>query len=135
MKQKETKYFMKGTQDEVLIGDTVEVNLSKEIGKGRKLYKKIECTVTANTLPYLLDTEIIEAREIIVEKEEKTPFRTKYQFGSDFDLDKSVIELIKAANDVSHKIDTLEKQIKNIRSIIETVFNSSEKGERKNTKC
>lgn len=135
MKQKETKYFMKGTQDEVLIGDTVEVNLSKEIGKGRKLYKKIKCTVTASTLPYLLDTEIIEAREIIVEKEEKTPFRTKYQFGSDFDLDKSVIELIKAANDVSHKIDTLEKQIKNIRSIIETVFNSSEKGERKNTKC
>ena len=58
-----TKYFLAGTDDELVFGDVIEALFSKELKNGKKKYEKVECKFTEETLPYLLDMEIVEERE------------------------------------------------------------------------
>ena len=60
MKEKESKYFMAGTDEEVLIGDVINVELGKDFEDGRTLTREVEFKLTEETIPLALEMGIIE---------------------------------------------------------------------------
>lgn len=67
---KNTKYVIVDTEEEVQLGDTVEVTLNKTDKKGRRFESTVAMDVSPETIPTLIELEIIEAV-----KEEKVPTR------------------------------------------------------------
>lgn len=60
MKEKVQKYFMAGTDEEVLLGDVVNVDLVKDFEDGRTLTREVEFKLTEETIPMALEMGIIE---------------------------------------------------------------------------
>lgn len=63
MKEKVSKYFMAGTDEEVLIGDVINVDLVKDFEDGRTLTRSVELKITEETIPFALEMGIIETEE------------------------------------------------------------------------
>ena len=63
MKEKECKYFMTGTDEEVFLGDVIETEVVKEFEDGRKITRELEFKLTEDTLPLALEMNIIECVE------------------------------------------------------------------------
>ena len=59
---------MKGTDEEIFEGDMIEIECEKEFKKG-KLKRDVEFKVTEDSIPYLIEMDIIEEREIEDEEE------------------------------------------------------------------
>ena len=58
---KKEKYVMAGTDEEVLMGDVLEVEFEKDFFDGKcKVHRTAEYKVTEDSIPYLLDMDIIE---------------------------------------------------------------------------
>lgn len=62
-----TKYFMKGTDDEVQFGDLLELDFTKENEDGKMVHHHMECKFVPELLDMLLDNDIID----IVDDEEE----------------------------------------------------------------
>lgn len=62
MEKEVQKYFMTGTDEEVLIGDVISVELEKDFGDGRTLTRQMEFKVTEETIPEALELGIIEEK-------------------------------------------------------------------------
>lgn len=60
MAKKVTKYYVADTEEEVQLGDIIEIVLTKTNKKGEKMTKKDCVEVTPETLPDLLEMEIVE---------------------------------------------------------------------------
>ena len=63
MKEKVQKYFMAGTDEEVLLGDVVNVDLVKDFEDGRTLTREVEFKLTEETIPMALEMGIIEEED------------------------------------------------------------------------
>ena len=62
MEKEVQKYFMAGTDEEVLIGDVINVELVKDFEDGRTLTREVEFKVTEETIPEALELGIIEEK-------------------------------------------------------------------------
>ena len=60
MKENTSKYFMAGTDEEVLMGDVISTELEKDFKDGRKLTREIEFELNEDTIPFALEMGIIE---------------------------------------------------------------------------
>ena len=90
------KLFMKGTDEEIFEGDMIEIECEKEFKKG-KLKRDVEFKVTEDSIPYLIEMDIIEEREIEDEEELE-----------DFDSPCDALEgLYDKVGELEEKLDTL----------------------------
>ena len=101
-----TKYFMKGTEDEVNFGDKIILNLKKE---GEHMH--YECKFTPLMVPLLLEEEIIEEREVEEEENEEKSCAC----GDLFDLIESVVNQMK---DFELRLQKLEQDSAKIKRAV-----------------
>ena len=67
---KKEKYVMAGTDEEVLMGDVIEVEFEKDFFDGKcKIRRNAEYKISEDSIPYLLEMNIIEKTD--VEEDEK----------------------------------------------------------------
>lgn len=97
-KGKMTKYYLAGTNDELEFGDMIEVLLVKDLKNGKKKYEKVECKFTEDSLPYLLDLEIIEEKE----------GNDLIDFDDDLEIDEAWEEMAEKVSDLEDRVIELE---------------------------
>ena len=56
------KYFIKDTKEELEFGDMIELTLTKDTPEGT-ITHEVECRFTEESIPYLLDLDVIETDE------------------------------------------------------------------------
>lgn len=114
---KEIKYFMAGTDEEVLLGDTIETVLTKELKGGRKLTRYVKFELTEETLPYALALEVIEAKEY--EKEGLLDFGEDNEEGCP--QTELLNRMIESQEQLEKRVDTLEDAIKKAFGAVTTI--------------
>ena len=106
MEEKVRKYFMAGTDEEVLIGDVINTDVVKEFEDGRSITRELEFKVTEETIPYALELGIIEERE----EDELIDF--------DDELDIAVDELLEENESLKKRLGVLEEKVKVLESLV-----------------
>lgn len=114
MKEKVRKYFMAGTDEEVLMGDVISQELEKDFKDGRKLTREVEFELNEETVPLALEMGIIEEKE----EDDLIDFDDEEDEGDGFDFRDAVCADIEewAANDRA-----FEKKIKKFEARIATL--------------
>lgn len=132
---KETKYFMAGTDEEVLLGDVIEVVLIKDFKDGRKIKRNMELKLTEATLPYALDLGVIE-------EDEPEEDNDLLDFGEDNDTEcpyeTSIEDILEDQEALENRMDDLEKKIgefiKESRDFMKNCLKELDDEEEKNKK-
>ena len=105
-KETEVMYVVAGTDEEVLIGDVLTVELEKDFGDGRTLSREVEFKITEETIPDALELGIIEEKERDDDEE-------LIDFDED-DLWDDVEELYEKIGTLEDRVDELEKEVKKL---------------------
>lgn len=120
MTKKETKFYMAGTDDEVQLGDVIECVLTKKMRDGHTLHKREAFRLTEASLPYALEIEVIEQREVEVEVD-NTENPDLIDFGGDNEEDGCpcgygaiINEMIKDHEELEQRVDELEENVKEL---------------------
>lgn len=100
---KEKKYFLFGTDEEVLLGDVVSTTLEKDFKDGRTIHREVEFTLTEETLPLAVKMEIIEEKEVDSELED---------FDSDYEVDEAFDELYEIVEKLEKRVEAIEEKLK-----------------------
>ena len=58
------KYFMAGTDEEILIGDFISVELEKDFGDGRTVRREIGFKVTEDSIDDAVELGILDVKEV-----------------------------------------------------------------------
>jgi hypothetical protein len=106
---KEKKYFMAGTDEEVLLGDVISQTLVKDLKDGRKISREVEFKLTEETLPYALEMNIIE--EEVEEEENNEKF---------FDFADDDCPFAERIEEIIENQETLEKRVEVLEAAIES---------------
>lgn len=104
------KYFIRETEEPVELGDTIDLTCTKEIEDGKVTVTKKVC-LTEDTLPILIELEIVEERE---EEDLNIPH---IDFGEQ-DFDEAWQELLEEVEDHDKRIEVLEHAVKTLSEII-----------------
>ena len=108
------KYFIAETDEEIKIGETLELTFTKEVKHGR-IKAKEDVTLNEITLPWLLETGIIEEREV-EEEEDNTSEEDLLDFG-----DETSCEALEALEEdfesLEEKVESLEQEIRQLKDI------------------
>ena len=107
MEEKVRKYFMAGTDEEVLIGDVINTDVVKEFEDGRSITRELEFKITEETIPYALELGIIEERE---EEEDLLDFNDE--------MDIAIDELLEENESFKKRLDILEEKVKVLESLV-----------------
>lgn len=58
------QYFMEGIDEPLEFGDILGFDIVKEGDDGKSITKHVECKLTEDTLPFLLDLDVISEKEV-----------------------------------------------------------------------
>lgn len=99
---------MKGTDDEIQFGDMIELDLTKDLPDGKVQHHHLECKFIPELVPLLLEEGVVEEKI----EEEELPL--------DFHDDSCPMleELIKANENLEHRVYNLEKAVGKLNSTI-----------------
>lgn len=104
------KYFMKGTDDVLEFGDMIVLDLTKDMPNGNVKHQHFEVKFIPELVPLLLEEEVIDEVEVEDDDENKP---------LDFqDNCPMVDELIKANQNLEHRVYALEKEVDKLKSIV-----------------
>lgn len=95
---------MKGSDDELKFGDTIELDFTKATADGHTCHHHLECKFLPELIPLLIEKEIIEMRE--VEDEESK------------DMDNSDSAGCAVLQDVISTIESLELKVEKLEKIV-----------------
>lgn len=112
------KYFIEGTEEELFFGDSIELDLTKNVKHGT-IHHKETVTLSEDSLAWLLRTGIIEEREEEKEDDDDElldfdcePCETLEQLLTDFEtLEERFDKLEASLNTLSECITVLKKEI------------------------
>ena len=110
-KQNVQKYFMAGTDEEVLLGDVIETTLEKEFKNGSKITHNVEFKLTEETLPIALEMGIIEAQD---EDEEDNNELLDFE-EDDCPLKEEIDGLVESQEDLEIRVEHLEDKVKELQ--------------------
>ena len=121
MKEKESKYFMAGTDEEVLIGDVINVELEKDFEDGRTLKRGVEFKLTEETIPLALEMGIIEEGDDEEENDDLIDFHEEDYVSKEkfHEFTKCVSEDIE---DLSDTASSLEKRNAKLEEKVATLI-------------
>lgn len=110
-KQNVQKYFMAGTDEEVLLGDVIETTLEKEFKNGSKITRNVEFKLTEETLPIALEMGIIEAQD-----EDEEDSNELLDFEEDnCPLKEEIDGLIESQEDLEIRVEHLEDKVRELQ--------------------
>ena len=102
------KYFIAETEEEIQVGETLQLDFTKSVKNGRIKHTE-EITLSEVTVPWLLETGIIEEREVEEEKD-NTPENDLLDFGEE-----TPCEALEALEEdfeaLEEKVESLEQEI------------------------
>jgi hypothetical protein len=130
---KETKYFMTGTDEEVLMGDVIEVTMEKELKGDRKITRKMEFELNEDTLEDALEMGIIEEKEednLIEFQQDDVQEEEEWEDAVNEDLDNHedrIVELEDLVTAFQKKVEALEKIITSLQNSTKKETASSKK--------
>lgn len=130
---KETKYFMAGTDEEVLMGDIIEVTMEKELKGDRKITRKMEFELNEDTLEDALEMGIIEEKEednLIEFQQDDVQEEEEWEDAVNEDLENHedrIIELEDLVTAFQKKVEALEKVITSLQNSTKKETASSKK--------
>ena len=101
------KYFMKGTDDVLEFGDMIVLDLTKDMPNGNVKHQHFEVKFIPDLVDLLLEEEVIDEVEV---EDEETPDTN--------DNCPMVDELIKANQNLEHRVYALEKEVDKLKSIV-----------------
>lgn len=108
------KYFIAETEEEIQIGETLQLDFTKSVKNGRIKHTE-EITLSEVTVPWLLKTGIIEKREV-EEEEDNTPENDLIDFG-----DETPCEALEALEEdfetLEERVESLEQEIKQLKGM------------------
>lgn len=108
---------MQGTAEELKFGDMIVLDLSEDLKNGHVKHHHLECKFIPQIVPLLVEEGIIEVKNVRRSKEEPKP-KLKEQ-PLDFTDDCSMIEeLVKANQNLEHRVYDLEKKVSNLISTV-----------------
>jgi chromosome segregation ATPase len=110
-KQDVQKYFMAGTDEEVLLGDVIETTLEKEFKNGSKITRNVEFKLTEETLPIALEMGIIEAQD---EDEENNDELLDFE-EDNCPLKEEIDGLVESQEDLEIRVEHLEDKVKELQ--------------------
>lgn len=106
------KYFMKGTEDEVVFGDMIEVDVTKDLPTGKTKHQHLEVKFVPELLELLLEEGIIEEKGED-EEDEGLEFDLKSDWKDDF-----VEDMIEITERTQARIDALEALITEVKETV-----------------
>ena len=109
-KKKTKKYFMQGTADELEFGDQIALDLTKDMPNGKVQHHHLDCKFVPELVDMLLEDGIIEEHDVGDEGN-----------GLEKPLDEGcpmMDELIKANQNLEHRVYDLEKEIDKLKAIV-----------------
>lgn len=110
-KQDVQKYFMAGTDEEVLLGDVIETTLEKEFKNGSKITRNVEFKLTEETLPIALEMGIIETQD-----EDEEDNNELLDFEEDnCPLKEEIDGLVESQEDLEIRVEYLEDKVKELQ--------------------
>ena len=118
MTKKETKYFIADTEDEVLVGDEIEVVLTEE-KEGHTRHKMMQFDITEESIPLAIDAGIIEEREVEVETEEDNDL---LDFGEDCDLEETIDAIVESQEEFEKKLEIFEEKLKVMKTLVDALY-------------
>ena len=108
------KYFIAETEEEIQIGETLQLDFTKSVKNGRIKHTE-EITLSKVTVPWLLKTGIIEEHEV-EEEEDNTPENDLIDFG-----DETPCEALEALEEdfeaLEERVESLEQEIRQLKGI------------------
>ena len=108
------KYFIAETDEEIQIGETLQLDFTKSVKNGRIKHTE-EITLSEVTVSWLLETGIIEEREV-EEEEDNTPENDLIDFG-----DETPCEALEALEEdfeaLEERVESLEQEIRQLKGI------------------
>ena len=112
MKEKVRKYFMAGTDEEVLMGDVISQELEKDFKDGRKLTREVEFELNEETVPLALEMGIIEEKD----EDDLIDFNDEEDEGDGFDF-RDAVWLVANDRAFEKKIKKLEARVASIEEL------------------
>lgn len=101
------KYFLKGADEELQVGDKIVLDFNKETEKGKEFHH-LDCEFYPELIPLLMENDIIEVRE--VEDEEMKA------------LDCEFIEtMLQASESLGNKVNAIQKELDILTALIKSV--------------
>lgn len=119
-KKKMKKYFMQGTAEELKFGDMIVLDLSKDLKNGNVKYHHLECRFIPQIVPLLLSQGIIEEKDVEENKKAHKPQQKKTLESTDANLS-MLEELVKANQNLEHRVYDLEKVVAKLGSLVMTL--------------
>lgn len=104
------KYFMQGTADELEFGDKIELDLTKDMPNGKVQHHHLDCKFVPELVDMLLEDGIIEEHDIPDGDE-----NPKESLDEGYPM---MDELIKANQNLEHRVYDLEKEIDKLKAIV-----------------
>lgn len=112
-RKKMKKYFMKETDDEIQFGDMIVLDLTKDQPNGKVQHHHFECKFIPELVPLLLEEEVIDEVEVPDEKNEEP--------GDSQDNCSIIDDLIKANQNLEHRVYTLEKELDKLKYTVKNL--------------
>ena len=103
------KYFMKGSDKELQLGDMIEVDLTKNLPDGSVKYHHLECKFMPDLVDILLANDIIEEQGDDEVKED------------DMDVCPIMEEILKANEELELRVENLESAVNTLEALIKKV--------------
>lgn len=103
---------MKGTDDELNIGDMIELDLTKDLPNGKVRHHHLECKFIPDLIPTLLESGVIEEED--EEEDEEKENLSKYD------------EMVAIARKLDHIIDTTQKLVLQVDNRVRTALKAFE---------
>lgn len=108
------KYFLKGVDEPLDFGDTLEFDLIKEGEKNKKITKHVTCTFIPEVVSLLLEEEVIEEKEVEDDipiedgpsEEEETEYENLVDAFTEFET--LTTDILKS---LTERIENLEKKV------------------------
>ena len=105
---------MKGTEKEIFVGDVIQSDTTEEIEDGHTKYRHLDTLVCDETIPILLESGIIEEKEV----------RDEYE-GLDFcfsNTDCLLEDMLKSQESLENKIDQLTHLVQHLVELTSSVL-------------
>lgn len=110
------KYYVVGTDEEVILNDSVEVTFEKELGNGIKLKRDEEFKITEDSIPYLLELGVLEESD---EKEDEDLV--------DFEDEDEEGWICEAIEELNQEIEKLKERLNTQNGTLKSMMESLKK--------
>lgn len=112
------KYFLKGVDEPLSFGDTIEFDVEKEGENGQSVTKHVKTDFIPEIIPMLLDLDVIEGKEETIDftddKEDEEPDNTENPDEVTDKIIETLVLILSNFRMMDKRIDKLEEKVNSL---------------------